>query len=209
MKNIFILIAYTTVFSLTIHAQQKTLCFYGQIENSRHDTITLSNHYGQYIAVTNAKGEFRFVEELENPDFLNLNIKDYNLTLFLFAGDSLEMKSNINDFPNSITFKGKRAELNQDLVSLAPDVKAPQFSLKNVNGELVSLSDFKGKHVYIDVWNSGCRPCFKEFPKYLLYPIFYIFLPKIVFCSNCKLPSNLASCSFFFAYFGAVKLIIE
>jgi peroxiredoxin len=165
MKNILIIITFISLFSLTINAQEKMLYFYGQILNSSFDTITLSNHYGQYIAVTNANGEFRFEEELANPDFLNLNIKDYNLTLFLFAGDTLEMNSNLNDFSNSINFKGKRAEFNKNLASLSSGHEAPQFSLKNVNGELVDLSEFKGKYVYIDVWNSSCRPCFKEFPK--------------------------------------------
>ena len=56
MKNIFILIACTTVISLTINAQEKTLCFYGQVLNSSHDTITLLNHYGSYIILTNENG---------------------------------------------------------------------------------------------------------------------------------------------------------
>ena len=138
---------------------------YGTVINSNRDTITLSNHYGTYISVTNAKGEFKFVEELKYPDFFNLNIRGYNLTLFLFAGDTLEMNCNINDFLNSIDFKGEKAELNKNLIFLSSGCVAPQFSLKNINGELVKLSDFKGKYVYIDVWNSGCRPCFKEFHK--------------------------------------------
>jgi len=41
---------------------------------------------------------------------------------------------------------------------------APDFSLPDKNGNMISLSDFKGKMVYIDVWNSTCSPCFKEFP---------------------------------------------
>jgi peroxiredoxin len=36
---------------------------------------------------------------------------------------------------------------------------APQFSLRNQNGKLISLKDFKGKVVFIDFWGVSCGPC--------------------------------------------------
>ncbi len=41
---------------------------------------------------------------------------------------------------------------------------SPKFSYENVDGEIVSLSDLKGKHVYIDVWATWCSPCIKQIP---------------------------------------------
>ncbi len=41
---------------------------------------------------------------------------------------------------------------------------AAGFTLKDINGNTVSLSDFKGKVVYLDVWASWCRPCLEEIP---------------------------------------------
>jgi len=41
---------------------------------------------------------------------------------------------------------------------------APLFSGFTPNGREVSLSDLKGKVVYIDVWGTWCAPCIREIP---------------------------------------------
>lgn len=46
------------------------------------------------------------------------------------------------------------------LVKGAP---APDFTLMDDKGKLVSLSSLKGKVVYLDIWGEGCGPCIYEF----------------------------------------------
>lgn len=41
---------------------------------------------------------------------------------------------------------------------------APAFNLKNLKGESVQLSDYKGKLVFVNFWATWCEPCKEEMP---------------------------------------------
>jgi len=45
----------------------------------------------------------------------------------------------------------------------APEM-APDFSLESLDGEIVTLSEFRGNVVIIDFWATWCSPCLKSFP---------------------------------------------
>lgn len=42
--------------------------------------------------------------------------------------------------------------------------KAPNFTAKDLNGEVVSLSDLEGEVILLNIWATWCPPCREEMP---------------------------------------------
>jgi peroxiredoxin len=57
----------------------------------------------------------------------------------------------------------KTAESHQQQVSMTGQ-RAPDFSLKSLTGETVTLNQFKGKIVVLNFWFISCAPCREEMP---------------------------------------------
>ena len=66
---------------------------------------------------------------------------------------------NTNPYPSYAEYVG---ELYSVAVKFSAGQPAPDFTLTDLYGSSVSLSDFRGKVVYIAFWASWCRPCIQQ-----------------------------------------------
>lgn len=70
-----------------------------------------------------------------------------------------------NQAPGNLQAKSGTPEITTDSTEKTDTkIALPDFTLTDLEGNSVSLKDFRGKNVYLNFWASWCPPCKAEMP---------------------------------------------
>ncbi len=77
--------------------------------------------------------------------------------------DESEVKTVNNEIEDNVEQVEKDVD-KEEVQAESVDMGAPGFTLENLDGEQVSLSDYKGKIVFLNFWATWCGYCDEEMP---------------------------------------------
>jgi len=97
-------------------------------------------------------------------DIMEDGVEAYPVTEpFNIAGESWEITDMAMD-GSQIKIEKSDVKVNPK-VGLRPGTEAPLFEAETLSGEMISISELKGKYVMLDFWGTWCSPCIEALPK--------------------------------------------
>lgn len=132
-----------------------------RLHNDKEEVARLANEYNQWFidwikANPSSPAAGYALYQLTNPQLV-VSLSE------VIQGDALT--SMFYPYAENHINRCKQILQRQNSQSSLSETEAPDFTLNDISGNQITLSDFRGKWVILDFWGSWCAPCLKGMPE--------------------------------------------